>query len=101
MTSCPVRRDDTPNPAAMDEARRTLPRMDSRDRELLDTLQNDLPLVERPFAALGEEIGMPEDEVLTRIQGLREERIVRQMSAIFDTRRLGYQSSLVAARSRD
>jgi DNA-binding Lrp family transcriptional regulator len=75
--------------------------MDSRDRELLDTLQNDLPLVERPFAALGEQIGMPEDEVLTRIEGLREERIVRQMSAIFDTRRLGYQSSLVAARSRD
>ena len=75
--------------------------MDSRDRELLDTLQNDLPLVERPFAALGEQIGMPEDELLTRIEGLRQERIVRQMSAIFDTRRLGYQSSLVAARSRD
>jgi DNA-binding Lrp family transcriptional regulator len=74
--------------------------MDSRDRQLLDTLQNDLPLVERPFAALAETIGMPEDEVLSRIEGLRTEHIVRQMSAIFDTRRLGYTSSLVAARSR-
>ena len=45
-------------------------RMDSRDRELLDTLQNDLPLVERPFVALGEGLGMPEGEVLERIQGL-------------------------------
>jgi DNA-binding Lrp family transcriptional regulator len=75
--------------------------MDVRDRELLDTLQNDLPLVERPFAALAEKVDMPEAEVLERIEHLRAEHIVRQLSAIFDTRRLGYQSSLVAARSRD
>jgi DNA-binding Lrp family transcriptional regulator len=75
--------------------------MDDRDRLLLDELQNDLPLVARPFAALGERIGMPEDEILERIERLRGEGVVRQMSAIFDTRRLGYTSQLVAARSRD
>jgi len=75
--------------------------MDDRDRLLLDELQNDLPLVARPFAALGDRIGMPEGEILERIEALRGEGVVRQMSAIFDTRRLGYKSQLVAARSRD
>ena len=63
--------------------------MDDRDRLLLDELQNDLPLVARPFAALGDLIGMPEGENLERIEALRGEGVVRQMSAIFDTRRLG------------
>ena len=73
--------------------------MDDRDRTLLDELQNDLPLTERPFAALAERIGFAEDEVLERITSLRGEGVVRQISAIFDTRRLGYSSMLVAARS--
>ena len=37
--------------------------------------------------------------MLARVSRLREERIIRQISAIFDTRRLGYVSSLVAART--
>ncbi len=78
----------------------TLSAMDDSDRSLLDRLQNELPLVERPWAALAADIAMPEDELLERISRLREEGVVRQISAIFDTRRLGYQSALVAARSK-
>ncbi len=78
----------------------TLSHMDDSDRSLLDRLQNELPLVERPWAALAADIAMPEDELLERISRLREEGVVRQISAIFDTRRLGYQSALVAARSK-
>ena len=53
----------------------------------------------RPYAALGERLGMSEDEVLERVTRLRGERIIRQISAIFDTRKLGYTSMLVAART--
>ena len=74
--------------------------MDDSDRRLLDRLQNELPLVERPWAALAADIAMPEDEMLERISRLRGEGVVRQISAIFDTRRLGYRSSLVAARTK-
>jgi DNA-binding Lrp family transcriptional regulator len=74
--------------------------MDDRDRLLLDSLQNDLPLVERPFEALGARLGMAGDEVVERIAKVRVEGVVRQISAIFDTRRLGYRSQLVAARAR-
>jgi siroheme decarboxylase len=74
--------------------------VDSRDRDLLDELQNDLPLVARPFALLAQRIGMPEGELLSRLDALRRDGVIRQLSAIFDTRRLGYTSQLVAARSR-
>jgi len=74
--------------------------VDDRDRLLLDELQNDLPLVLHPFAALGERIDMPEGDVLERVSRLRAEGVIRQISAIFDTRRLGYESQLVAVRSQ-
>ncbi len=79
----------------------TLRGMDDTDRRLLDRLQNELPLVERPWEALAAEVEMPEAELLERISNLRGEGVVRQISAIFDTRRLGYRSSLVAAKTRE
>src|SRR4029453_11088080 len=48
---------------------------------------------------LSERLGEPEQRVLERVAQLREDRIIRQISAIFDTRRLGYVWSLVAART--
>ncbi len=71
---------------------------DDADRELLNALQAGLPLVRHPFREIGVGIGMPEDEVLSRLRVLRAAGIVRQLSAIFDTRALGYESSLVAAK---
>lgn len=76
----------------------TPPNLDQADRSLLDHLQGAVPVTERPFAAIGTECGLPEDEVLTRLRRLKEEKIIRQISAIFDTRSLGYASSLIAAR---
>lgn len=71
--------------------------MDAVDRRLLDRLQAELPLVLRPFAALGDALGLGEGEVLARLAALQGEGVVRQLSAIFDTARLGYRSTLVAA----
>ena len=72
--------------------------MDAADKRLCDLIQNEFPVVERPYAAIGERLGTSEDEVLERVTRLRSERIIRQVSAIFDTRKLGYRSMLVAAR---
>lgn len=74
---------------------------DDADRELLNALQAGLPLVRDPYRAVGAGIGMPEDEVLARVGVLRAAGIIRQLSAIFDTRALGYESSLVAAKYPD
>ncbi|MBA2528909.1 MAG: Lrp/AsnC family transcriptional regulator [Euzebyales bacterium] len=70
--------------------------IDDVDQRLLNTIQTAFPLVTRPFAALGEQLGVPEDEVMDRYRRLKAERIIRQVSAIFDTRKLGFRSSLVA-----
>src|SRR3954469_9845725 len=64
--------------------------MDDADRTLCDLIQNDFPVVARPYAALGERLGESEQEVLERIARLRRDRIIRQISAIFDKRRPGY-----------
>jgi siroheme decarboxylase len=74
---------------------------DEADRELLNQLQAGLALVREPYAEIGSRIGMDEEEVLRRLARLKEAAIVRQLSAIFDTRALGYESSLVAARYPD
>ena len=71
---------------------------DEADRELLNQLQAGLAFVREPFAEIGGRIGMDEEEVLFRLTRLKQAEIVRQLSAIFDTRALGYESSLVAAR---
>ena len=46
--------------------------MDAADKRLCDLIQNDFPLVERPYAAAGEQLEMGEDEVLERVTRLRE-----------------------------
>jgi DNA-binding Lrp family transcriptional regulator len=71
--------------------------MDGADREILNLIQRELPLEREPFAALGRELGLTGKEVIRRIEALKRMRVIRQISAIFDTRVLGYESSLVAA----
>jgi DNA-binding Lrp family transcriptional regulator len=68
------------------------------DRRLLNLLQSRFPLEERPFAAVADEAGVPEREVLERTQWLLDQRIIREITPIFDTPALGYSSMLVAAK---
>ena len=72
--------------------------LEALDRELLNAVQWDFPLTAAPYAALGERLGISEDEVLTRLRAAKDAGVLRQLSAIFDTRALGYSSALVAAK---
>src|ERR671939_1212805 len=72
--------------------------MDGTDKDILNLIQREFPLEREPFAAVGREVGIAGDEVIRRIEALKRGRVIRQISAIFDTRVLGYESSLVAAR---
>jgi len=69
-----------------------------QDAALLGMLQESVPFTAHPFAELGGRCGLSEDETLSSISRLKSERVIRQISAIFDTRSLGYASSLVAAK---
>lgn len=70
--------------------------MDELDRQLLNLLQTEFPIVPQPFQALAQRLGISEDEVLMRVRTLKDNRIIRQISAIFDSSSLGYKSALTA-----
>ncbi len=72
---------------------------DPLDAALLDAVQRCVPLTPQPFAALAQQVGIREADCLARLRRLKnEQRVIRQISAIFDTHALGYRSSLVACR---
>jgi DNA-binding Lrp family transcriptional regulator len=72
--------------------------LDERDRRLLNLMQSSFPLELRPYARVAELADETEDWVLARVQELIDDRIIRQVTPIFDTRALGYSSMLVAAK---
>ena len=72
--------------------------LDALDRRLLDRIQEDFPLAERPFLALAEELGTSEDDVLARVARLQEAGAIREISPVFNMRRVGGKSLLCAAR---
>jgi siroheme decarboxylase len=72
--------------------------LDDLDRKLLNLLQGSFPIASQPYAHVAELAGLPEQEVLTRTKRLLDERIIREITPIFDTRVLGYSSMLVAAK---
>ena len=65
-------------------------------QEILSRIQKKFPLVPKPFESIANELDMTEAEVLSILQKEKANNIIRQTSAIFDTKRLGYTSSLVA-----
>ena len=66
------------------------------DRTILDRIQSDFPIVERPYAALGRELGLTEEACFARVRQLCEKGLVRRLGAFFDSGKLGYVSTLVA-----
>jgi DNA-binding Lrp family transcriptional regulator len=72
--------------------------LDDVDRRVLNLMQGKFPLEPRPFAAVGKLAELSESEVMARVQRLLDDRIIRQVTPIYDTRALGYGSMLVAAK---
>jgi DNA-binding Lrp family transcriptional regulator len=72
--------------------------LDDDDRKLLNLMQGSFPLAPRPYHHVAGLAGLPVEEVMARVQRLLDERIIRQVTPIFDTRVLGYSSMLVAAK---
>ena len=72
--------------------------LDDLDKRLLNLMQGRFPIAPRPYAAVAAEAGIEEAEAMARVKRLLDERIIRQVTPIFDTRALGYSSMLVAAK---
>ena len=66
------------------------------DKELLNEIQWTFPLVTRPFDAIAKKFDVTPEIIKEHLNSLKKAGVLRQLSAIFDTRKLGYTSSLVA-----
>jgi len=75
---------------------------DRTDLAVLDALQDDIPLVSRPFAVIAARLGISEDEVISRVEGLQERGIVRGLSPVLESGLVGLSAAtLVALRVPD
>jgi DNA-binding Lrp family transcriptional regulator len=72
--------------------------MDDRDHKILNSIQTAFPLDPEPFKILAIQLGMTEEEAFQRVQKLREDGIIRRIGAVFDPRKMGFTSTLCAAR---
>ncbi|PSQ54727.1 Lrp/AsnC family transcriptional regulator [Halobacteriales archaeon SW_12_67_38] len=58
--------------------------LDDVDAALIDGYQSDFPIRERPFAVVGEELGVSEAEALARVERLREAGVSRRFGAVLN-----------------
>ena len=75
--------------------------MDSVDRQLLDIIQTGFPRTPRPYADLGQMLGISEEESFERVRGLKARKIIRRLGANFQSAKLGFVSTLCAAKVPD
>ncbi|MEN1761291.1 Lrp/AsnC family transcriptional regulator [Anoxynatronum sibiricum] len=69
---------------------------DPIDQQLLNLIQQDFPVDPRPYKILGDTLGISESDALQRVNLLREAGIIRRLGGVFDSRKLGYVSTLCA-----
>ena len=68
------------------------------DRQLLNVMQNEFPICEKPFLEIGKKLNIREKEVLARMHKLKSDGIIRRIGGVFDSQHLGYKSSLFAVK---
>lgn len=66
------------------------------EQRVLEVIQQRFPIASRPYEELGRELGFTEDEVFEAVQNLRKKGIIRRLGGSFDSRKIGYKSTLVA-----
>ena len=70
--------------------------MDELDKQILQEMQGNFPLSPHPFQVLGEKFGLSEEEVEKRINRLKRDKIISRIGASFDSKKVGYESTLIA-----
>ena len=72
--------------------------MDETDRAILNRIQSDFPITSQPYRAIADDLDLNEVEVLERIKRLKAEGIIRRIGGNFVPEKLGFVSTLCAAK---
>ncbi len=75
-----------------------MPALDTIDRAILNRIQSDFPMTSRPYMSVADEVGISEDDVLKRLARLKEKGIIRRIGGNFVPNKLGFVSTLCAAK---
>ena len=75
-----------------------MPLIDDINRSILNRIQSDFPLTPRPYQTIAEDLDLSEDDVLNRLQRLKKEGFIRRIGGNFVPEKLGFISTLCAAR---
>lgn len=70
--------------------------MDDIDRKIINTLQGDLPICERPYLEAAERIGISEEELLARIKAMLDAKVLTRVGPLFQIERMGGAFTLAA-----
>lgn len=72
--------------------------LDNTDKKILDIIQTNFPLSPRPYKVIGDEAGISEQEALEKVLNLKKQGIIRRLGANFQSKKLGFRSTLCAAK---
>jgi DNA-binding Lrp family transcriptional regulator len=75
-----------------------MPEIDAVDKAILNRIQSDFPITKRPYRAIAEYLGLSEGEVIKRVSRLKKSGIIRRIGGNFTPDKLGFVSTLCAAR---
>lgn len=73
-------------------------KLDDTSKKLLDKIQKDLPLCPNPYAEIAKECGLSEQKTIDKLKYLIDNNIIREISVLLNADKLGYHSTLVAAK---
>ena len=75
-----------------------MPNLDDTDKAIINRIQSEFPITSRPFLTVAEELDLTEEEVLERVTRLKKDGIIRRIGGNFVPGKLGFVSTLCAAR---
>jgi len=87
----------TTKPTLSESSKLQHTQLDETDKQILQLLQEDFPLVENPWRTLSSKTGIPEHQIVTRIEHLSKKGIIRKIGPIVDNSKIGYQSATLVA----
>jgi DNA-binding Lrp family transcriptional regulator len=73
-------------------------KLDTIDKAILNRIQSDFPIDSRPYKSIARELGLAEQEVIQRVQALKDEGIIRRIGGNFVPHKVGFVSTLCAAK---
>lgn len=68
------------------------------DRKLLDLVQRDFPICSKPYLAIAKKLKISENEVINKLKCFKEKKFIRSFAPSFDSKKIGFSSTLVAAK---